>query len=63
MSEGLTVPASIEEIIQQSDASKEAIGELALSEKINRARHALDKPSEAENIGAWASAISRMLAY
>ncbi len=58
MSEGLTVPASIEEIIQQSDASKEAIGELALSEKINRARHALDKPSEAENTGAWAEALA-----
>lgn len=58
MTEGLRVPASIEAIIQRYDASQEAIEEMALSEKINVARKALDKPSEVENTGAWAEALA-----
>lgn len=58
MTEGLTVPASIEEIIQLFDASKEAIDEMVMSEHLGKARKALEKPSESESAGAWAEALA-----
>ncbi len=58
MSRALKVPSSIEEIIQYFDASKEAIDELALSERIGKVRNALADPSEAERAGAWAEALA-----
>ena len=54
MPDALKVPASIEEIIQRFDASKEAIDEIGLSEHIGKARNALNEPSEVERAGAWA---------
>ena len=58
MPAALTVPASIEEIIQRFDASSESIEEIVVGETVNKARKALDKPSKEESLGAWSEALA-----
>jgi len=57
-SEKLVVPASIEEIIQRLDASAEPLRELTVAEELKKARQALDNPSKAEALGAWAEVLA-----
>lgn len=58
MPDELKVPASIEEIIQRFDVSKEAIEELVLSDHIGKARNELTASNEVERAGAWAEALA-----
>ena len=58
MSEALTVPATIEEIIRRIDASADAVDEMVVAEEIGKARNALVEPSEAERLGAWSDALA-----
>ena len=58
MTEALTVPSDIEEIIQRIDLSNDPVDEISVSGQINTARKALVEPSEVENNGAWAEALA-----
>jgi lysyl-tRNA synthetase class 1 len=62
MTTTLTVPASIEEIIQRYDAKEEPFTEFNIGGELNAARIALIDPSEPENLGAWAEVLAFGLA-
>jgi hypothetical protein len=58
----LTVPASLEEIVQRYDGKAEPFTVFDISRDLIAARNALVDPSEAENLGAWAEALAFALA-
>ncbi|QDF39105.1 DUF4209 domain-containing protein [Bradyrhizobium symbiodeficiens] len=58
MSNALTVPALLEEIIQRFDAREEPFNEFTIGGELKAARGALTQPSDAENLGAWAEVLA-----
>jgi lysyl-tRNA synthetase class 1 len=58
----LTVPASLEEIVQRYDAKEEPFTEFDIGGELNAARSALIDPSDPEKLGAWAEVLSFGLA-
>ena len=54
----LTVPASMEEIVQRYDAREEPFTAFDISGELNAARNALMNPSEPESVGAWAEVLA-----
>jgi hypothetical protein len=62
MTTTLTVPASIEKIVQRYDAKDESFTEFGISGELNAARTALIDPSEPESLGDWAEVLAFALA-
>jgi len=62
MTPTLTVPASLEEIVQRYDAKEEPFNEFIISGELNPARSALIDPTGPESLGAWAEVLAFALA-
>ncbi len=62
MATTLTVPASLEEIVQRFDAKENPFDEFAISGELTAARGALVDPTEAETLGAWSEVLAFALA-
>jgi len=62
MTTTLTVPASLEEIVQRYDAKEEPFDEFPIGGELKTARGALINPSEPEHLGAWAEVLAFALA-
>lgn len=62
MSDALTVPASIEEVVQRYDKKDEPFTEHNVVAELSAARQALVDPSDAERAGAWAEVLAFGLA-
>jgi hypothetical protein len=62
MTTTLTVPASLEEIVQHYDAKEEPFTDFDIGGALKSARNALIDPPKAENLGAWAEALAFALA-
>jgi len=62
MTSPLTVPASLEEIVQRYDAKEEPFTKFNIGGELNAARRALINPSELDNLGAWAEVLAFGLA-
>lgn len=62
MTISLDVPASIEEIVQRYNATKEPFNEFAIGGEVNAARSVLVDPTDAESLGAWAEVLAFALA-
>jgi hypothetical protein len=58
----LTVPASLEEIVQRYDAKEEPFNEFPIGGELKTARGALVDPPEPESLGAWAEVLAFALA-
>jgi lysyl-tRNA synthetase class 1 len=58
----LTVPASLEEIVQRYDAKGEPFTEFDVGGELKSARSALVDPPEPESLGAWAEVLAFALA-
>jgi lysyl-tRNA synthetase class 1 len=58
----LTVPASLEEIVQRYDAKEEPFDEFSIGGELKTARGALVDPAEPEFFGAWAEVLAFSLA-
>lgn len=62
MSNVLTVPAPLDEIVQHFDTREEPFNEFTIGGEHKAARSALIEPSDAENLGAWAEVLAFALA-
>jgi hypothetical protein len=62
MTIALTVPTSLEEIVQRFDANQEPFDEHKIAGEIRAARAALVEPTDAEGAGAWAEYLAFALA-
>ena len=60
MTAELVVPSEIEQVIQQYEKLEEPFVEHDVQSSLNKARKALNKPSDAENLGAWAEVLAVM---
>jgi lysyl-tRNA synthetase class 1 len=58
----LTVPVSLEEIVQRYDGKEGPFTEFDIGRELNAARSALIDPSEPEKLGAWAEVLAFALA-
>lgn len=58
----LTVPSPLEAIVQLYDKKQEPFDEFKIGGELTAARNALIKPSENENVGAWAEVLAFGLA-
>src|ERR1700738_3592544 len=62
MTTPLTVPTSIENIVQRYNEQTTPFDEFAIGGELKAARGALTKPSNAETLGAWAEVLAFGLA-
>ena len=58
MNSELVVPQTIEEVIRVHDTVNGSFRELELKAELTAARSKLEKPSQAENLGAWAEILA-----
>jgi hypothetical protein len=61
MTDTLTVPPSLEEIVQRYDAKEEPFDKFSIGGELKTARGALVDPPESENLGAWAEVLAFVL--
>src|SRR5258708_7222057 len=62
MTANVTVPPTVEAVIQTFDAKKESFTEFSVSRDLGIARGTLNEPTQAENNGAWAEVLAFGLA-
>jgi hypothetical protein len=62
MTTSLTVPDSLEKIVQRYDAKEESFTKFDIGGELNAARTALVDPSDPEKLGAWAEVLAFALA-